>query len=1766
MKNMKKSTKRFCLKLAAGFLSTTLVASILLPMNVLATTVDTTESLSENTTINSSSTVYSENIIREIKEDRDEFSKTFLMTDGTYYTYQSPVPIHEFVEEKWIDIDDSLNETPATISEAENTVREYIDEIENASVQMNTYAIQDESQTTTGTITITRIGNSMQTETGFTLTANSALIIKPVDIIKYSMSNKVLLSATLNIEITNNSINNSRPLYIKTVPSEITSETTLTDISNYSNIYYKRYDKNQKAYAFDITDIYSKWERGISVNNGVALVGPELRGTPLQLTTPILSMRYKDVSVNDSSFTYHTLNLGRAGVLSINDVTNAFKLEQTIAGLDCSLLPVTLAKTIDSTKFSLNSYVNVSSEWNYNFALSIAGPYATLTLPQGAKVDFKQPESPSTINNYQIWEQVPGQNYVYGATFHVTQAALDATSVGDIYEGCYVVINGIEYWFNEVGRLEFIKKADKQLHVEYEYFSQLGQFVISRLTDAMGNKYCISYSTYSVNGINYVYANKIEVKDINNDAVMFGDNPIVINVTNIVENSMIKSIYTYPSEDEQPVTVAYGYDFNGKLLGIQSADGTITELHYKSEDNTYLIGYTQTKNNEVINDFTITSENTYERVFEGTLINKETQRYDSNFQLITYYYGNNIVSMSYENGEIDSYAVNNLGYDENQNIVDNGDFSSSLIESDWFAYSIYLPELSEDGRLYISNPTGGASVGASQFIESLSPDTTYIFSGEVEVAESIPSDDYSFNTVIDICSKDGNVVKSYTLPFDVTLLNETQTRMCAFKTDVECDVMISVYADGNIGSFYVDNIRLYEAAQEDGSVAMPNISTSDSISQTFNEDGLVISEAISNETHSLIQEYEYSEDTAKVITTTDFNGVKTFFDYGGRNSKLTQKGDVLKSDGTIENPIEYSYNSIGLLESVEQTINDTEHTSVTHLANYNYDSGERVTSVTNNKYSYVFAYDNVGNIINIKKETVVDNEISNNNLIDYNYMNNNIGSIEYSNGYKLEYVYAEDTGEIIEIACLKKCSSNNEYERISSYSYTYSDGSISEILMDYTDLSYDIKIVYTATSMVIYHIENNVSTAVYSKSETAYNTVEEYLSSATGNNELESFTKTKPTQASVGTRTELYSEFSGSKVSSLLDNTKNTFSGSNTIIKDFFGRTEEKYFTLESINSGVLTNTAVQTDELSLQQNYNYYNLSSNETGASDLSRTSNLVSRIENVAYSESTTTDGTATNGETVSYNYIYDNKGNIRFVYRQISSGSYVLENYYEYDESNQIIVSLDINEIVFYKYDNDGNVIEKKKGGEFVCTGINNIDFDTLYEISPTTWDSINWTTYLSLSFVPGKPTSAITYKYDTFGRISRYTEQNLEYDSEGKLLTALPAPIIDVEITFDSFGNPLKYIGESPTTNGTVLADLNWNGNQLESALIYDGSNPEQKITFKYDENGYRINKTIYECSTNAPNNIIYTELQRIDYVWENGTLLGMRIAYADQSTHNYMYTNILYDNTGMPYGITAPTGLAYYFIKDASDNIRGLVDSEGKIVAYMLYDAFGNFEMDITGDSIGDAIIHGFSVLNNPCTYKGYLYDYELGMYFIQNKCYSPTLGRFLNETSFEKLTEPTDEPLDINLHIFCKNNPVNNFDENAEWNREKFTFISEQTHGVQVEMSKAFLSRPFCTLYASKIISDSGSWDYLNGRSLKNMSIERIASNLFARCVGNYAESAVNRVNATWGDGWIVSNRNSEFIIIAETDPNADKYLKIWLAAPSIKSFATMSGIYITL
>ena len=1083
----------------------------------------------------------------------------------------------------------------------------------------------------------------------------------------------------------------------------------------------------------------------------------------------------------------------------------------------------------------------------------------------------------------------------------------------------------------------------------------------------------------------------------------------------------------------------------------------------------------------------------------------------------------------------------------------------------WQPHSNVFPDYdSLNERTIIENRNAGTTLGIEQYIEenleenpnsqNLKADTTYVFSAEIIVDDSIPSDDYALKATIELFEPDAEEpFDVFELPFDVSLLGEEQIRLCSFKSDVECVAKVSIYASGQLGKFYLDNVYVYEAVPEDGSATMPDVSVSDPIATTITEDGTVIKEYISDGTTYMLQEYEYTSGGAKAISINDFNGINTFFDYKGRTETLSEKGYAIDSRNLIVDPIKYDYNRAGLLQYVSQTINSITGENLELLTEYTYDSSERIISVSNNKYCYKFTYDHIGNITNINKETVASEILETNNLVDYTYTNNNIGSIIYSNGYKLEYSYNEN-GEITNITGYK-LDENNDYTVVGSYTYTYSNGHISETIISSDDLSYDIKIALSDLKTEIYYVQNDIGTLVYSKKQEDINTVETFISSVSGVNEHETLSKTPITETTVGTTTELYSEFHGKKRSLLDSGLLVATDGSNNVVTDYFGRIASKYSTLEANIVGATSSNSLV---LGLTNNYTYKELAPVE----DIPgiRTSNLIESITNEINITKTSGNTTTNDLSGFAYNYVYDNRGNIRFVFRFSSDGDTYMDAYYQYDAANQLTAALGPLGCEFYVYDNNGNIVKKMLSEDVAITGIDETALEIFGNVTYENWNTMDWNALSGMHITPVEPEFIQYFTYDDLGRITAYEEKSISYDADGNVTEETVEN--SFEIPYDSYGNPLKYVGKN-TIFETIVADLSWNGNQLASAIIYSGSTPKQKLTFAYDENGFRINKTISDYSSS---NNDFVETQKINYVWENGKLSNMQLALIDEESEQYMYTNILYDNMGSPSGIITPMGVPYYFLKDSSDNVRGLLNAEGETIAEFMYDAFGSLYTDIKGDTFVDELFNTITAMYNPCTYKGYLYDYELGTYFIQNKCYSPTWGRVLNEVELETLTEPSNEPLKSNLHLICNNNLVNSYDVNAEWDRTKFTFTSDKSHGIQVEMSNAFLSRPFCTLYASKILSETGSWDYLNGRNIKNMGIERIASNLFARCVGNYAESAVNRVNATWGDGWIVSNRNSDTIIITESDSNADKYLKIWLAAPSIKSFATASGIYITL
>ena len=111
-----------------------------------------------------------------------------------------------------------------------------------------------------------------------------------------------------------------------------------------------------------------------------------------------------------------------------------------------------------------------------------------------------------------------------------------------------------------------------------------------------------------------------------------------------------------------------------------------------------------------------------------------------------------------------------------------------------------------------------------------------------------------------------------------------------------------------------------------------------------------------------------------------------------------------------------------------------------------------------------------------------------------------------------------------------------------------------------------------------------------------------------------------------------------------------------------------------------------------------------------------------------------------------------------------------------------------------------------------------------------------------------------------------------------------------------------------------------------------------------------------------------------------------------------------------------------YYIKNLQGDIVKIIDQAGTEVAGYVYDAWGTIH-----SQTGDPYIRRL----NPFRYRGYVYDEETSLYYLQSRYYDPFSGRFLNadDTAF---IGATGTVLSCNLFTYCENNPINKYDKNG--------------------------------------------------------------------------------------------------------------------------------------
>ena len=210
------------------------------------------------------------------------------------------------------------------------------------------------------------------------------------------------------------------------------------------------------------------------------------------------------------------------------------------------------------------------------------------------------------------------------------------------------------------------------------------------------------------------------------------------------------------------------------------------------------------------------------------------------------------------------------------------------------------------------------------------------------------------------------------------------------------------------------------------------------------------------------------------------------------------------------------------------------------------------------------------------------------------------------------------------------------------------------------------------------------------------------------------------------------------------------------------------------------------------------------------------------------------------------------------------------------------------------------------------------------------------------------------------------------------------------ITYDEIGNPLTYRdGMTMTWTGRQLTTLTQNGKQN---------------TYKYDVDGLRLEKTAGGVTT--------------QYQYVNGQLLGEKRSDGVILRYTYDALGVL---SGIQYKNAAGVTTNYIVRCTLSGDVDQIFDTKGSLVARYIYDTWGN-TLSVT-DASGKAITDPLHIANiNPIRYRGYYYDAETGLYYLQSRYYDTSTRRFLNADTLLGANAGAA----YNLFAYCGNNPIN--------------------------------------------------------------------------------------------------------------------------------------------
>jgi RHS repeat-associated protein len=309
-------------------------------------------------------------------------------------------------------------------------------------------------------------------------------------------------------------------------------------------------------------------------------------------------------------------------------------------------------------------------------------------------------------------------------------------------------------------------------------------------------------------------------------------------------------------------------------------------------------------------------------------------------------------------------------------------------------------------------------------------------------------------------------------------------------------------------------------------------------------------------------------------------------------------------------------------------------------------------------------------------------------------------------------------------------------------------------------------------------------------------------------------------------------------------------------------------------------------------------------------------------------------------------------------------------FAYDaDSRPVTMSIPNGIVVTTKYDSSGLpvAIDSKLGSAAVDQEDYTLDPATGQRVSLSDAGGTQTYTYqangaLSASISNGQPSNA--YTWDAAGNITSLpgiAAASISYDSSGRLHSAG-----SLQYAYDAEGD---LIGRTDTATG-AWTHYTWNADhQLTSVDGSDGSHG----TYKYDPLGRRV-------ESNQSGNVTRYAWDAFNLVAEYNGSNALVASYVNGPTNASVY------DATTPAEVLESTrwGSTLYYLHDARGSTVAATRSDGSVAYRNSYSAFGV-------PTLGDPSDAAYA-------YAGAQFDTATGLYYMRDRYYDPSIGRFISE------------------------------------------------------------------------------------------------------------------------------------------------------------------------